>query len=240
MSFEVIPAIDLLDGECVRLARGRRMAKTVYSQNPVAVARAFEAEGAKRLHLIDLNAAFGDSEKNNETVKKIIRGTTLKVQVGGGVRTVARARELFEAGADAVIIGSVASGNVSEAEKIVGCGKVFAAIDARNGIAVKNGWACATGKTVADFARELETLGASAVILTDTERDGMLCGPNLPLAKQLVGLVKKPVYASGGISSLNDLKKVRETGAAGAIVGKALYEKRFALSEAIEAVKNAG
>lgn len=238
MSFEVIPAIDLLDGKCVRLVKGKPGTKTVYCKDAARLARGFTASGAKTIHVIDLNAALGNGD-NSAAIKAVVKAIhgKARLQVGGGVRSVAKAKELFSSGVDRVIVGSMAFAFAPVLEEITRLGETLAAIDyANDGIRVK-GWTRRGVKLSERILSELEERGVRGFIATDIERDGTLKGARTRTLREIVKATALPVCAAGGVASLGDLKKIAASGAAGAVVGKALYEKRFTLAEAIEVAR---
>lgn len=231
--FEIIPAIDLLNGKCVRLKQGRYDTETVYSKNPVETAQKWESEGAKRLHIIDLDGARTGTPKNIQIIKAIASAINIPIQVGGGIRNFMVIDDLIQAGADRIILGTTAIKNpnllAGVCEKYEE--KVAVAIDAKGGYAAAEGWMYVTKKDVLTLAKEAIDLGAKRFIYTDISRDGMLKGPNFEGIKNFVSAVSVPVIASGGISSKEDIERLKETGVEGCIVGKALYEGRVRLGE---------
>ncbi len=239
--FELMPAIDLLDGECVRLVKGKPQAKTSYDSNPVSVALKFIAEGAKTLHVIDLNAALASGSGSNadaiKAIVKAIRGKA-KIQVGGGIRDATRAKQLFSIGVKRVIIGTAAF--TPELEKITRCGETLAAIDYANGEIQVNGWTKRGTKLTKRAITELENTSITGFLATDVERDGTLKGTRTATLKKIVDAATLPVYAAGGVARLDDVRAAASAGAAGVVVGKALYEKKFTLEQAIDVAKATG
>ncbi|MBX3730069.1 MAG: 1-(5-phosphoribosyl)-5-[(5-phosphoribosylamino)methylideneamino]imidazole-4-carboxamide isomerase [Candidatus Sumerlaeia bacterium] len=237
--FEVIPAIDLLDGQVVRLEQGRREAKTVYSDDPVAFARQFEAAGARRVHVVDLNGAFDGEFGNLDLVRAICRGSSLRVELGGGIRTVEAAREAWAAGVHEVIVGTRAvedSRFVQELFKLRP-GQVIVGIDAHGGKVATRGWIRSSELDAIEFARTMEELGCRRIIYTDIATDGMLSGPNVPAMERLCRAVPAlEVVASGGISRLEDfgtLRALKLPNLVGAISGRAVYDGRIDLASAV-------
>ena len=237
----ILPAIDLLDGKVVRLAQGRRDQVTVYSEDPVAVARRWAAAGATWLHVVDLNGAFDGAYVNLPLARRIIEAGGVSVELSGGIRSAETLAKAIEAGAARVVLGTKACedpGFVQQAAKRYG-EKIAVAIDAKAGQVVSRGWVAATTLTPEQLAREVAGWGVTTVICTDVSRDGMLEGPNLALFQGVLGAGSRRVIASGGIASLDDLKRLKALepkGVIGAIVGKALYEGALDLAEAIRAV----
>ena len=230
------PAIDLKDGNCVRLLRGEMEAATVFGTDPAAQARAFQDAGAQWLHLVDLNGAFAGRPVNGAAVEAILDAITVPAQLGGGIRDMATIEGWIERGLARVILGTVAVENpalVTEAA-LAFPGKIAVGIDARAGRVATRGWAEETDVMATDLARRFEDAGVAAIIYTDIDRDGAMGGPNIPATEALARAVNIPVIASGGVSSLADLRALRATGAiAGAISGRALYDGAIDLAEAL-------
>jgi len=230
----LIPAIDLKDGRCVRLRQGRMEDETVFSDDPVAMAARWVAEGARRLHLVDLNGAFAGEPVNGEAVRAIAaRFPELPVQVGGGIRDEATIEAYLAAGVTWCIIGTQA---VKEPDLVArACrafpGRIIVGLDAKDGQVAIKGWAEITEHRVEDLARRFEQDGVSAIVYTDIGRDGMLSGPNVEATRRLAQAVATPVIASGGITNLDDVRALVEAsrglaggGIVGAITGRAIYE----------------
>ncbi|AET66427.1 phosphoribosylformimino-5-aminoimidazole carboxamide ribotide isomerase [Desulfosporosinus orientis DSM 765] len=239
---KLFPAIDLKEGKAVRLIQGRMEESTIYGDNPADIARDFEQQGAEYLHIVDLNGAFSGKPVNDETIRQIVKGVSLKIQVGGGIRTMDRISELLELGVDRVILGTVAVKNpelVAEAARRYGR-QVMVGIDAKDGLVAVQGWAERTEMRAVDLGKAMKAVGIQSVVFTDIARDGMLQGPNIESTVQMAAETGLSVIASGGISTLADLRDVQAEvlkGAAieGAITGKALYSGAFTLQEALEA-----
>ena len=231
------PAIDLKDGACVRLLRGEM--DTVFGTDPAAQARAFRDAGCQWLHLVDLNGAFAGRPVNAEAVQAILAAVDVPCQLGGGIRDMATIEGWLDKGLARVILGTVAVENpdlVREAARAFP-GKVAVGIDARAGRVATRGWAEATEVMATDLAKSFEDAGVAALIYTDIERDGAMQGPNVAATEALARAVAIPVIASGGVSSLQDVIRLRETGViAGAISGRALYDGALDLSEALKAL----
>jgi phosphoribosylformimino-5-aminoimidazole carboxamide ribotide isomerase len=233
------PAIDLKDGNCVRLLRGDMAAATVFSTDPAAQARAFQDAGCAWVHLVDLNGAFAGTPVNAAAVEAILARITVPVQLGGGIRDMATIAIWLEKGLSRVILGTVAVENpalVREAAKAFP-GRIAVGIDARKGRVATKGWAVETDVVATDLARSFEDAGVAAIIYTDIDRDGAMGGPNIEATAALARAVTIPVIASGGVSSMADLIALRDTGIiAGAISGRALYDGAIDLAQAIRAL----
>jgi phosphoribosylformimino-5-aminoimidazole carboxamide ribotide isomerase len=234
------PAIDLKDGQCVRLLRGEMSAATVFGDDPAAQAAAFEAAGCTWLHLVDLNGAFAGAPVNGAAVEAILARVTVPCQLGGGIRDMATIEGWLARGLARVILGTVAVENpglVREAARAFP-GRVAVGIDARAGRVATRGWAEETAVMATDLARSFEDAGVAAIIYTDIDRDGAMQGPNVEATTALARAVTIPVIASGGVSSMADLLALRDTGViAGAISGRALYDGAIDLTAAIEALR---
>ncbi|WP_323041810.1 1-(5-phosphoribosyl)-5-[(5-phosphoribosylamino)methylideneamino]imidazole-4-carboxamide isomerase [Gemmobacter sp.] len=234
------PAIDLKDGQCVRLLRGEMEAATVFGDDPAAQAAAFVAAGCQWLHLVDLNGAFAGRPVNAAAVEAILARVAVPCQMGGGIRDMATIAMWLDKGLARVILGTVAVENpdlVREAAREFP-GKVAVGIDARKGFVATRGWAAETGVQATDLARSYEDAGVAAIIYTDIDRDGAMQGPNIEATAALARAVAIPVIASGGVSHMADLIALRDTGViAGAISGRALYDGAIDLGDAIAALK---
>ncbi len=234
------PAIDLKDGQCVRLLHGEMEAATVFSDDPAAQARAFEAAGCEWIHLVDLNGAFAGRPVNAAAVEAILSAVSVPAQLGGGIRDMATIEMWLGKGLARVILGTVAVENpdlVREAARAFP-GQVAVGIDARGGRVATKGWATETDVMLTDLARSFEDAGVAAIIYTDILRDGAMKGPNIAATEALARAVSIPVIASGGVSSLADLTALRDTGViAGAISGRALYDGAIDLAAALRALK---
>jgi len=238
------PAIDIKDGQCVRLLRGAMDQATVYADDPAEQARRFRSEGCDWLHLVDLNGAVSGYPANSEAIGAILAAVTCSVQVGGGIRDMATVEHWLEQGVARVILGTAAV----EKPEFVGeaaasfPGRVAVGIDARDGRVATRGWLEDTGISAVELALRFEDAGVAAVIYTDIERDGAMLGPNIEATAMMADTVGIPVIASGGISSLTDLSALRSCGAPldGAIVGRALYSGAIDLAEALAATDPTG
>jgi phosphoribosylformimino-5-aminoimidazole carboxamide ribotide isomerase len=237
----VIPAIDLKDGQCVRLFQGKRDAVTRYSDDPAGTAKRWESCGAELLHIVDLDGAFTGTQKNLDAIIKIRKAVKIPIQLGGGIRTVENISKIFSAGIDRVIIGTAAI----EDPKFVNhsChkypGRVLIGIDAKDGMLAIKGWEEVTTVHAVELARRLEIAGIGGIVYTDITRDGTLSGPNFNAVRNIIESVKIPVIAAGGVSSIEDIKNLMEIkNLWGVITGKAIYSGTLDLKEAIKAVKS--
>ncbi len=234
------PAIDLKDGQAVRLYKGEMDQATVFSDNPAAQAKAFEDAGCEWLHLVDLNGAFAGEPVNGAAVEAILADTNVPAQLGGGIRDMATIEAWIEKGIARVILGTVAVENpdlVRQAARAFP-DKVAVGLDAREGRVATRGWAEETDLMVTDLAKSFEDAGVAAIIYTDINRDGAMQGPNIEATEALARATSIPVIASGGVSSMKDLIALRDTGViAGAISGRALYDGALDLGEALAALK---
>ena len=233
------PAIDLLDGQVVRLERGGREAATVYETEPLEAVRRFAAAGACWLHVVDLNRAFGDGASNLAHVRAVIEEASrhsLRVQVGGGLRDVADLEDVFTCGAARVVVGTVAAVDPSSMKDLAARygGRLAVALDARDGEIVVKGWTAGTGRRVHDLARELVGLGVRCLVYTDVGRDGTLVGPDVEGAAVLGHATAVPVIVSGGVGDLSHVAAATAAGIAGLVVGRALYDGRLDLVEALD------
>ena len=240
----LFPAIDLKDGKCVRLKLGDMNQSTIYNDSPAAQALAFEQQGFKWLHVVDLNGAFEGQSVNGSAVEAILKATKNPVQLGGGIRTLADIESWLTKGLARVILGTIAVRDpalVIEACKLFP-GKVAVGIDAKGGKVAVEGWAEASTLGVIELAKKFEGAGVAAIIYTDIDRDGILAGINWDSTLALANAVSIPVIASGGLASIEDVKRMMQPDArklAGAITGRALYDGRLDASEALNMLKAA-
>jgi len=240
----LFPAIDLKDGKCVRLVRGDPAQATVFNDDPVAQARAFEDQGFEYLHLVDLDGAFAGKPMNAAVVERVLESVKIPVQLGGGVRDIRTARAWLERGVSRVIIGTAAVADpdfVTEAARLFP-GRIAVGIDARDGRVAVEGWAKTTEISARELARRFEEAGVAAIIYTDIARDGVLKGLNIEATLALAAAVSAPVIASGGLASLDDVKRLLAPDCAelgGAIAGRALYDGRLNAREALALIAEA-
>jgi phosphoribosylformimino-5-aminoimidazole carboxamide ribotide isomerase len=233
---QVIPAIDLLGGRCVRLLRGDYGAATEYSDDPVAVARQFVTDGASRIHVVDLDAAR-DEAGNHDILAAIVSHTGVDVEVAGGIRSEAEAQRWLDAGAAAVVIGTMAAENPAAAVELIGHqpGRVCVALDMRGATISTHGWEKGSGKSLDDLLEVLDGTPLERYIYTDISRDGTMLGPNFEALAELLGRTQHGVVLSGGVSSMDDVRRANVMETAGVILGRALYEGRLSLKEALAA-----
>jgi phosphoribosylformimino-5-aminoimidazole carboxamide ribotide isomerase len=235
----VIPAIDLKNGLCVRLMQGRKSEMTVYNENPVEVAKEFASAGANLIHVVDLDGAFNEADSpNRAVVRKIVDTVDVPVEFGGGIRSLEDVQQLCDAGVARVVLGTLVAESPDALKDFVNrfSSKICAGIDARDGRVMSRGWETSTPVMAVDHARSAADSGVERIIYTDIARDGTLGGPNIEQTLAVVRAANVRVTASGGISSLDDIKRLRDTGEPlldSVIVGKALYEGKFKLEEAI-------
>ncbi|MFH1406841.1 MAG: 1-(5-phosphoribosyl)-5-[(5-phosphoribosylamino)methylideneamino]imidazole-4-carboxamide isomerase [Candidatus Omnitrophota bacterium] len=238
----IIPAIDIKDGKVVRLLRGEFDKVKVYSDKPALIARRWEKQGAKRLHVVDLDGAKTGKLKNLLIIKQVIKSVDIPVEVGGGVRTLKDAQALLKAGAGKIIVGTKAALEPELLGALVRKygDKIIVSIDAKDGFVAVRGWVKATDLKAVHFAQRLESLGLREIVYTDISRDGTMKGPNLPAIKTMLEETEElAVIASGGVSCLADIKALKAfkpRRLSGVIIGKALYEGKVKLSAALKVV----
>jgi len=236
---EIIPAIDLKSGRCVRLYQGDYRKETVYSNDPVGVALRWQQEGARRLHLVDLDGAAAGGLVNLHVIKAIATQVEIPVQVGGGIRSLQAAEELLEMGVDRVVLGTAAVHDPDLIKKL--CqdhpGRAVVAVDARDGRVAIKGWMEGTSVSAIELAQRMEGLGVRRFLYTDISRDGTLTQPNFEAIRELVRCTNHPILASGGISSTSHIVRLAAISVEGAILGSALYTGAVGLGEAIKAVQ---
>ena len=235
----IIPAVDIKDGKCVRLLQGRMDDETVYADDPAFMALKWARLGAQLIHVIDLNGAFTKSPQNTESVRKILQSVDVPIQLGGGIRKEETVHAYLEMGVQRVIIGTGAIKKPEFVKKVCKAfpGKIIVGIDARNGKVAIDGWTHTTRIEAMELAKTFEDCGVAAINFTDIHRDGMQTGPNLDATRRLAEAVSIPVVASGGVSSIEDIKNLlslETAGVTGIIVGKALYSGTLDLKEALE------
>ena len=232
---EIIPAIDLKGGKCVRLYQGDYSKETVFSVDPVATALKWQEQGARWLHLVDLDGAAAGEVRNTQAIEDIVKNTSLKVELGGGIRRADVVEQLIKLGVKRVILGTVAVEQIELTKRII---KKFGeaivvGIDARDSYVTTHGWMKISTMTVLELSQAMAAIGASRIIYTDVKRDGTLTEPNYDTTAELVRTLKIPVVASGGVSSIEHIRKLAALGAEGVIIGKALYTGDIDLKEAL-------
>lgn len=233
---QIIPAIDIKDGQCVRLRQGEFDQVTKVAENPIVAASRWDAANPDRIHVVDLDGALEGQPKNRAVIEAIVRSVKAKVQVGGGIRDLATIKAYLDLGVERVILGTVALENpalVAEACRLYP-GRIVVGIDARGGKVAVRGWAETSETTAIDLSLRLADAGVTGIVYTDISRDGMLQGPNLEATAEMAAASPVPIIASGGISGLDDLRNLAKIkNVTAAIVGKALYAGRFTLAEAL-------
>ena len=243
MKKNVFPAIDLIDGKCVRLLQGEYSSETQYSDDPISQALSFQEEGASWIHIVDLDAARTGIANNASIIEKIASQLEIPVQVGGGIRDLERARLIFDSGVTRIVIGTAAIENPSLLEEVVSIGRVAIAVDLKGNKVAVHGWKKKTDLSYTDLFERFEKTGVDAYIVTHIERDGTLEGPDIDAYKNIISSTTKDVIASGGVGSIDDLRDlslldVNGKNLRGVIVGRAFYEGKFSLSQAIEAFES--
>lgn len=233
---KLYPAIDIKGGKCVRLCQGLFDNVNVYAEQPETIAKEFEAAGASFLHIVDLDGALAGHTENEKAIRAIISSVSMKTELGGGIRTMKDIETKLNYGLNRVIIGTQAVKEpsfVKEAISTFGADKIVVGIDAKDGLVAIEGWEKVSDQSAVDFAGLMKDMGVQTIIYTDIARDGMLTGPNVKRTKELFTATGLEVIASGGISGMKDLVELNENKIPGAIIGKAIYEKRISLSEAV-------
>lgn len=235
----IIPAVDIKNGMAVRLFQGEKDKETVYSKSPADMARRWADQGATYLHVVDLDGAFDGVSRNEPHIKEIIEAVGMPVEVGGGIRDLAKAKRLVEYGADRVIIGTRALESREFIEQLVEAlpGRVNIGIDARDGLVAVKGWTETSDKRAEDFIHSFSGAGVSGIIYTDISRDGALVGANVDAMRAACMATDVPIIASGGVTSVADIRALKDLPLFGIIVGKALYEGRMTLAEAMKALE---
>ncbi len=242
---EIIPAIDLHGGKCVRLLRGERSRETIYSDNPAEIARKWQSLGARRLHMVDLDGAFAGERVNAAAISDVASALDIPVQLGGGIRNRETAQGTFDLGVAKIILGTAAVQQPELVRELVEefGGRVLVGIDAREGMVAVKGWVESSARKAVDLALQMQELGVAEIIYTDIARDGTLEGPNFSALKEMARALSIPIIASGGVASLDDLRRLRELehlGISGAIIGQALYTGGISLEEAIGEIEGEG
>ncbi|OLS03187.1 1-(5-phosphoribosyl)-5-[(5-phosphoribosylamino)methylideneamino]imidazole-4-carboxamide isomerase [Tissierella creatinophila] len=232
----IYPAIDMKDNSCVRLTQGVYEKMTVYEKDPVKVAKRWETMGAEILHLVDLDGAKNGIRVNEPVVKEILKNINIPVQLGGGIRDTQGVKTLLDLGVSQVIIGTVALKNPAWIKEMIQTygKKIIVSIDAINGLIATDGWQEVSDVKALDYIKQLKSYGLNRIVYTDIEKDGMLIGPNFKIYEELAQNVDIEVIASGGVTTLEDIKKLKVMGLYGAIVGKALYDGKLDLEEVLK------
>jgi phosphoribosylformimino-5-aminoimidazole carboxamide ribotide isomerase len=238
----ILPAIDLLGGQAVRLEEGKRDRVTVFSTEPPELVEAFAGAGADRIHVVDLDGAFAGAPVQHGLVSRIVAASPVPVQVGGGIRDRAAVEAVFAAGAAYAVLGTAAVKSPAMVEEVCRAfpGKIIVAVDARDGIVAVEGWVESGDVTAVELGKRAAGWGAAALLYTDVARDGVHAGPNVAATAALARDVDIEVIASGGVSSLADIDALRDAGIPAVIVGRALYDRRFTLEAAIAAARSPG
>ena len=234
---EVIPAIDLIDGRCVRLVQGDYSRQTVYSDDPVEVALRWESLGAARIHIVDLEGAKLGAPANLEVVGRIANSVGVPIQMGGGVRSIEAAREVIGAGVQRVMLGTVAVRDpdiVAAARSELGDDAIVVAVDSRDGCVAVSGWTSKSRVRATELLRQMSDAGVRTFLCTDIAKDGTLGGPDYELMSELVGVAGKGVIAAGGVASVEHVRQLAKTGVGGVVIGKALYTGDIDLAEALD------
>ncbi|TCK98261.1 1-(5-phosphoribosyl)-5-[(5-phosphoribosylamino)methylideneamino] imidazole-4-carboxamide isomerase [Natranaerovirga hydrolytica] len=234
---QLYPAIDIKNGQCVRLKQGQFDQMNVYSKNPETIAKKWEDLGGSYIHVVDLDGALAGKSINAQVIEKIVSTVNVPVQVGGGIRTIQDIETKLNLGVDRVIIGTKAVEDpnlVKEAIKLFGADKIVVGIDAKNGLVAVEGWEKVSELTAIDLCKKMEQIGVQTIVYTDIAKDGMLMGPNLEYTGLLALETNLDIIASGGVSSLKDLENLNKVNVQGAIIGKALYTDNIKLDEAVK------
>jgi len=234
---EIIPAIDLRDGKCVRLIQGQYDRQITYKDDPAEQAREFHADGARWLHVVDLDGAKAGQPVNTETIASIVKLGLLKVEVGGGLRDEDSIRQLLDMGVARAIIGTKAVSDFAWFSRMAETfpGQIVLGLDARGAMVATHGWLQGSTQSVLDFAAQADKLPLAAIIYTDIAKDGMLSGPNIERTGELAQAVQTPVIASGGVKEVADIERLNPIGVAGVVVGRSLYEGTLTLKDALAA-----
>lgn len=242
---QIIPAIDLKGGNCVRLQQGEMDKETRFSENPAEVARHWEALGASLLHIVDLDGAVGGKPHNEDAINQILKAVTIPLQLGGGIRSLKTIEHYLTLGLKRIVLGTVAHKQPELVEEA--CRKfpnqIVVGIDARDGRVAVEGWTETTTNRTLDLVKDLEEKGVAAIVFTDIKRDGMMGGPNVESTRELAEATRIPLIASGGVTTLDHIRAlltIESSGVEGIIIGRALYEKTIDLKEAIKLVNKKG
>lgn len=233
------PAIDIRGGKCVRLVQGDYQRERVYGHDPADMADRWVSEGARQLHVVDLDGARDGDTKNRDAIIKIVKQTKIPIQVGGGIRSEETIESYLAIGVQRIVVGTMALKNPTWFKQM--CEKypnrLVAGIDARDGLVATDGWLQTSQTPATDFAKDFSSVPLAGIVYTDISRDGMLKGPNVEAVREMIQCTKIPVIASGGVTVADDVALLAKTGAAGCIVGRSLYEGKMTVAEAIAAAK---
>ncbi|MCF7924928.1 MAG: 1-(5-phosphoribosyl)-5-[(5-phosphoribosylamino)methylideneamino]imidazole-4-carboxamide isomerase [Candidatus Izimaplasma sp.] len=231
----IFPAIDLMDGKCIRLKQGDFKQKTIYNANPVAVAKQYQDAGATWLHVIDLDGAETGKRQNEDVIKDIVRNTNLKLQVGGGIRSISRIKTLLDIGVERVILGTFAIEQLDNLQSLTKRypNQIIVSVDAKKGVVTYKGWQEISKYTTLELCKRLVSQGIKTIVYTDILKDGMMQGPNVRDYQTLSNNTDLNIIASGGVSSYDDIQTLSQMNLYGAIIGKALYANKVTLKEAI-------
>lgn len=238
---KLYPAIDMKDGKCVRLKQGEFKDITVYCDEPWKVAKYFEESGASFIHLVDLDGALRGRSVNEESIRRIISEVNIPCELGGGIRTMEDIERVLSYGISRVIIGTKAVSSpefVREAVERFGSDKIVVGVDAKDGFVAVEGWEQLSDKTALSMCLSMKEIGVKHIVYTDISKDGMLAGPNVAMTKRLTDETGLDVIASGGVSSMEDLRSIAAAGIKGAIIGKAIYENRINIADAVHEFEN--
>ncbi len=233
----IIPAVDIKNGKCVRLVKGDPKYETIYSDDPLKMAKIWEEKGAQVLHIVDLDGALGKKKTNERIIHKIINELSIKVQVGGGIRSTEKAERFIDSGAEKIILGTLAIKKPEIVEKLsnqFGKEHIMVALDHKKGDVAIEGWKKKSEYNAFEFAKKIERLGAGWILFSSVESDGTLTGPDIKNTDMMIKSVKIPVIAAGGVGSLKDLLALKKINVPGVVVGKALYDQKFTLEEALK------
>lgn len=232
---QIIPAIDIKNGKCVRLYQGDFSKETIYGSDPVAMAKNWEIQGASMLHVVDLDGAKNGKSKIMGIVEKIIKEVKIPIEIGGGIRNIMTVKQLFDIGVTRIILGTVALENIGLLKKFIGLygNKIIVSVDVNNGRLMKKGWLEQSNFNLISAIKKLEKSGVETIIYTDVTRDGTLTGPNYKDIKLIRKSINMNLIIAGGISSIDQINMLKELKVNGVIVGKALYEGKISLKEAI-------
>lgn len=232
----IFPAIDIKDNKCVRLLQGDFDKVNVYGNDPSLMAKKWEDKGAKFLHMVSLNGARGEGNVNDESIKKLLSTVNIPIQMGGGIRSKERVKELLDLGVDRVILGSVAIKDKDLLKDLISQykEKIVVSVDAKNGKVATQGWEEVSDVNSLDFCKELEEMGVKTIVYTDISKDGMMIGPNFDIYEKLSKETNLDIIASGGVTSIEDVKKLKAMDLYGVIIGKSLYENKIDLKEVLD------